>query len=79
MDWEEYLAETSNSEKLCDLLCTARYDYYLKLVNTMHPLHAFNHTDLPLFYKTDLNHITMQINKIMEKNRVKKNHTMKKI
>ena len=38
----------------------------------MHPLHVFNHIDLPLFYKRDLNHISMQINKMIEKNRVKK-------
>ena len=62
MDWKEYIAETSNSQKLCDLLCTAHYEYYLELINTI---------DLPLFYVTDLNHISMQINKKMEKNRVK--------
>ena len=50
MDWKEYIAETSNSQKLCDLLCTAHYEYYLELINTI---------DLPLFYVADLNHISM--------------------
>ena len=38
MDWEEYIAETSNFEKLRNLLCGAHYD----LVNTI---------EFPLFYK----------------------------
>lgn len=42
MDWEEYVAEMSNSRKLLDLLCADHYGYCLELINTMHPLHAFN-------------------------------------
>lgn len=33
MDWEEYIAKTSNSEILCDLIEQARYEYYLKLIS----------------------------------------------
>lgn len=41
MDWEKYIAETSNFEKLHDLLCTAHDEYYLELADMI---------DLSLFY-----------------------------
>ena len=41
MGWEEHIAETSNSGKLHDLLCTTHDEYYLELVDII---------DLPLFY-----------------------------
>lgn len=72
MDWEEYIAETSNSEKLRYVLCTAHDEYYLELLTIMLPQIAFNHTDLPLYYETDLNQNSKQIDKIMSKNRVKR-------
>ena len=52
------------------------YDYYLKLVFIMPPEIAFYHTDLPLFYETDLKHISEQINKMKEQ---KENHLKKKM
>ena len=58
-DWEKYFAETSNFKILCNLLCRAHYE----VVNTIDP---------PLFYETELKHIGMGINKIMEENRVKR-------
>ena len=33
MDWEEYIAKTPNSERLCDLIEQARYEYYLTLIS----------------------------------------------
>ena len=39
----------------------------------MPPQIPLNHIDLLLFYKTDLNHISMQISGIMEKNNIKIN------
>ena len=38
----------------------------------MPPQIAFNHIDLPLSYETDLNQNSKQIDKIMSKNRVKR-------
>lgn len=72
MNWEEYIAETSNSEKLRYVLCTAHDEYYLELLSIMPPQIAFNHIDLPLSYETDLNQNSKQIDKIMSKNRVKR-------
>ena len=56
---EKMICIGKNILKNCNLLCTAQYEYYLRLVNIVHPLHAFNRIDLPLFLKTDLNHISM--------------------
>ena len=46
MDWEEDIAETSNSEKLRYVLGTAHDEYYLELLSIMPPQIAFNHIDL---------------------------------
>ena len=47
MDWEEYIAETTNFKELCNLLCKAYPEYYLETVPIMPPQIAFNSIDLP--------------------------------
>ena len=47
MDWEEYIAETTNFKELCNLLCKAYPEYYLETVPIMPPQIAFNTIDLP--------------------------------
>ena len=79
MDWEEHIAETPNSKILCHLLCKAHNEYYLQLGSIMLFQIAFNHIDFLLLYETSLLYIRIEINKIMEQNRVTREPYHKKV
>ena len=61
----EYIEET-NKRKLCDIFPAVAEQYYFELME------ATDVINLPLFYETIFFQIRIEINEIMNKNRVKR-------